>query len=53
MKPGHNKIGEREMTYRAFFLATAVLVAASSLFAPVWAGPVKMKAAKAGISGED
>jgi aldose 1-epimerase len=41
------------MSYRAVFLATAMLVAAPSLAAPVWAAPAKMKMAKAGISTQD
>src|SRR5580658_9484432 len=41
------------MTCRALFLATAMLVATTPLAAPLWAQPVKMKMAKAGIKAED
>src|SRR4029077_20950082 len=37
----------------AFFLATAMIVAAPSLASPVWAAQPAMKAAKAGISAQD
>ena len=41
------------MICRAVFLAAAMIVAAQSLAAPVWAAPAKMKTAKAGISAQD
>ena len=41
------------MTCRTVFLAAAMIVAAQSLAAPVWAAPAKMKTAKAGISAQD
>jgi aldose 1-epimerase len=41
------------MTTRAFFLATAMLMALPSFAAPVLAAPAKMKMAKAGIKAED
>jgi aldose 1-epimerase len=41
------------MIRRAFFLASALAVAAPSLASPLWAAPAKAKSVKAGIRAED